>query len=87
MKTPVRKYNQWLGEFKSNIYQNRLQTALKVNNDMLILYWYNGKQIAKKIEAERWGIKVMEPLSDDLKKKFLYMWGLFYNALCKATAG
>ena len=48
MKTSVRKYNQWLREFKSNIYQNRLQTALKVNNDMLILYWYNGKQIAKK---------------------------------------
>ena len=52
MKTPVRKYNQWLGELKSNIHRSRLQTALKVNNDMLILYWYIGKQKAHKIEAQ-----------------------------------
>ncbi|MEI9958035.1 MAG: DUF1016 N-terminal domain-containing protein [Ferruginibacter sp.] len=57
MKTPVRKYNQWLIELKANINQSRLQTALKVNTDMLILYWYIGKQIIEKIEAEGWGAK------------------------------
>ncbi len=81
MKTPVKKYNQWLGELKSNIHQSRLQTALKVNNDMLILYWYIGKQIADKIEAEGWGTKVIGQLSDDLQKEFPDMQGFSIRSL------
>lgn len=75
MKTPVRKYNQWLVELKNSIHQSRLQTALKVNADMLVLYWYIGKQIIQKTEAEGWGTKVIEQLADDLQKEFPDMKG------------
>ena len=75
MKAPVKKYNQWLVELKTNIHQSRLQTALKVNTDMLILYWYVGKQIIQKIEAEGWGAKIIEQLSVDLQKAFPDMQG------------
>jgi predicted nuclease of restriction endonuclease-like (RecB) superfamily len=75
MKIVVKKYNQWLGELKNNIHQSRLQTSLKVNSDMLILYWYVGKQIVEKIDAEGWGTKVIEQLSVDLQKAFPDMKG------------
>ncbi len=75
MKLVAKKYNQWLGELKSNINNSRLQTSLKVNSDMLILYWYVGKQIVEKIEAEGWGTKVIEQLSVDLQNAFPDMKG------------
>jgi predicted nuclease of restriction endonuclease-like (RecB) superfamily len=75
MKIVVKKYNQWLGELKNNIHHSRLQTSLKVNSDMLILYWYVGKQIVEKIDAEGWGTKVIEQLSVDLQKAFPDMKG------------
>lgn len=81
MKTPVKKYNQWLGELKTNIHQSRLQTALKVNTDMLILYWYIGKQIIQKTEAEGWGAKIIERLSVDLQKEFPDMQGFSVRSL------
>jgi predicted nuclease of restriction endonuclease-like (RecB) superfamily len=75
MKTPVKKYNQWLVELKNNIHQSRLQTALKVNNDMLILYWYIGRQLIQKIDEEGWGAKIIEKLAVDLQKEFPDMKG------------
>ncbi len=70
MRTPVKKYNQWLVELKNNIHQSRLQTALKVNNDMLILYWYIGRQLIQKIDEDGWGAKIIEKLAVDLQKEF-----------------
>ncbi len=81
MKTSVKKYNQWLGELKNNIHQSRLQTALKVNSDMLILYWYIGKQIILKTEAEGWGAKIIEQLADDLQNEFPDMKGFSFRNL------
>ena len=75
MKVVVKKYNQWFGELKNNIHLSRLQTSLKVNSDMLILYWYVGKQILDKIDAEGWGTKVIEQLSLDLQNEFPDMSG------------
>ncbi len=81
MKVVVKKYNQWLGELKNNINNSRLQTSLKVNSDMLILYWYVGKQIVEKIDAEGWGTKVIEQLSIDLQKSFPDMSGFSVRSL------
>jgi predicted nuclease of restriction endonuclease-like (RecB) superfamily len=81
MKSPVKKYNQWLVELKNNIHQSRLQTALKVNTGMLILYWYIGRQITEKIEAGGWGTKVIEQLADDLQKEFPDMRGFSFRNL------
>ena len=75
MKTPVRPYKKWLVELKNNIQQSRLQTALKVNQDMLILYWYIGNQLSEKIDKEGWGTKVIEQLADDLQQAFPDMRG------------
>ncbi len=69
MSTP-RKYQSWLAALKADISACKLQTALQVNSNMLILYWYIGRQIDEKIKQESWGSKIIEQLSADLQKTF-----------------
>lgn len=65
-----RKYSQWLIELKKNIQQSKLQTALQVNTNMLVLYWYLGNELNIKIEQEGWGANIVQSLSNDLQKFF-----------------
>ncbi len=81
MTKTSKKYNLWLGQLKNDIHKSRLQTALKVNADMLILYWYIGKQLIQKIETEAWGTKIIDQLSADLQKEFPDMQGFSVRSL------
>jgi predicted nuclease of restriction endonuclease-like (RecB) superfamily len=69
LNTP-RKYQSWLAALKADISACKLQTALQVNSNMLILYWYIGRQIDEKIKQESWGSRIIEQLSADLQKTF-----------------
>ena len=64
------KYGKWLADLKQNINQQQLQTALQVNSNMLVLYWYLGKEINQKVLAENWGQGVVSQLANDLKNGF-----------------
>ncbi|MCC6288661.1 MAG: DUF1016 family protein [Chitinophagaceae bacterium] len=75
MKNTVKQYRQWLLELKQNISQSKLQTTLQVNQNMLVLYWYIGKQIIQKIDNEKWGAKTISQLSVDLQKGFTDLQG------------
>lgn len=66
----IRSYKKWLGTLKEQIAQSRLQSSLAVNTNMLLLYWFIGKQIVQKVDVEDWGAKVIEQLSDDLQTSF-----------------
>jgi predicted nuclease of restriction endonuclease-like (RecB) superfamily len=70
MATTKKQYLKWFAELKNNIQQSELRTALQVNSDMLIRYWYIGKQISLKIDKEGWGASVIDQLSIDLQKAF-----------------
>jgi predicted nuclease of restriction endonuclease-like (RecB) superfamily len=69
LSTP-KKYRSWLAALKADILQCKLQTALQVNRNMLVLYWYIGKQIDDKIKQEGWGSRIIDQLSADLQKTF-----------------
>jgi predicted nuclease of restriction endonuclease-like (RecB) superfamily len=69
LSTP-KKYQSWLAALKADISACKLQTALQVNSNMLILYWYIGRQIDEKIKQESWGSRIIEQLSADLQKTF-----------------
>jgi predicted nuclease of restriction endonuclease-like (RecB) superfamily len=66
----VKQYRSWLATLKADILRCKLQTALQVNRNMLILYWYIGKQIDDKVKQEGWGGKTIDQLSADLQKTF-----------------
>ncbi|MBL7777805.1 MAG: DUF1016 family protein [Chitinophagales bacterium] len=68
--TPNKQYKSWLAELKQNISTVRLQTSLQVNANMLMVYWYVGKQILEKQEVHGWGSGVIKQLAVDLRKSF-----------------
>ncbi len=70
MATIKKQYLQWFAELKNNIQHSHLQTALQVNKNMLIQYWYIGKQVSIKIDEEGWGANVIDQLAIDLAKVF-----------------
>ncbi len=75
MATNKKKYLQWFVELKNNIQHSQLQTALQVNKNMLIQYWYIGKQISIKIDEDGWGANVIDQLAIDLANAFPEMKG------------
>lgn len=80
------EYNQWLTELKDKIRTRQLNAALKVNSEMIGLYWDLGKAITEKVANSNWGDKIISQLAKDLKSDFkanngLSISNLFY--ICK----
>ena len=63
-------YEAWRNEIETRIEKAKLQTALKVNSELLSLYWSIGKDILFKQEEFGWGKQVITQLSRDLSLRF-----------------
>lgn len=85
-------YKQWLIDVKATIQQSQIKATIKVNVELLKLYWQLGQMIVEKQAKSAWGDKLVEQLSRDLASEFpemkgfsrtslLYMrkWYLFYR--------
>jgi len=69
------EYKQWLTDLKTRIRQSQIKAAVRVNEELLRLYWSMGHDIVvRKMEAS-WGSKFFEKLSKDLRSEFPYMKG------------
>lgn len=68
-------YSLWLTEVKQCIQTAQLRTVQAVNIGLVRLYWEIGKAIQHKQQQEKWGDKVIERLSKDLKSAFPEMKG------------
>jgi len=62
------EYKQWLTDLKSKICQSQIKAAVKVNTELLLLYWDLGKRISEKESV--WGSKLIEQISKDLRIEF-----------------
>ena len=65
-----REYKRLFVEIKTKIQTNRLQAALAVNREVIVLYWFIGKKIIEKQSITNWGDKLLETLSNDLQHVF-----------------
>ena len=63
-------YKQWLIEVKTKITSSQIKAAIKVNTALIEFYWELGRMIVEKQEETKWGSKLLEQLSTDLKKEF-----------------
>jgi predicted nuclease of restriction endonuclease-like (RecB) superfamily len=63
-------YQQWLEALKAQIQQAQFRTAVRVNSELILLYWQIGKSILDKQETLGWGAKVVDRLAKDLQKAF-----------------
>ena len=62
-------------KIKTEIETARLRAAISVNQHLLVLYWKIGKIILEQQNAEGWGTKVIERLSNDLRREYPDMKG------------
>lgn len=69
-------YTALLHTLKTEISQARIKAHLSVNKEMISLYWRIGNQILERQDKEGWGTKVIENISNDLRKEFPEMKGL-----------
>ena len=87
-----KEYQQWLVELKQRIRQSQIKAALRVNTELLELYWSIGSDIVRKQSISNWGDSVIEQLSADLRIafpemkgfsttniKYIKRWYSFYN--------
>ena len=68
-------YAELLNTLKERIRKAQIRAALSVNRELIFLYLQIGREILKRQTAERWGTKVIDRLSIDLRKAFPDMQG------------
>lgn len=64
------EYQNWSNSIVALIEKTKQQTLLKVNSDLLELYWRIGQAILDKQHTHSWGSMVVDMLSKDLTSSF-----------------
>ena len=70
-----KEYVSFLKEIKNKIKTAQIKAAVKVNEELLRLYWDIAKMIVDKQKEAKWGDGIIEKISSDLKKEFPNMKG------------
>ena len=89
-----KEYKDWLSAIKLKVRSAQIKAALKVNTELLTLYWELGADIVAKQANARWGDGFLLQLSKDLMTEFPEMkgfskrnlerirqWYLFYSQI------
>ena len=63
-------YKDWSASILNKIKITQTQTSIKVNAEMLTLYWEIGNSIIEKQQKNGWGSKIIEHLASDLSESF-----------------
>ena len=76
---------QWLSDLKVRIRQSQIKAMIKVNDEMLHLYWDMGHDIVVRQMDAKWGTGFFAQLSKELKTEFPDMKGFSVTNLkyCK----
>lgn len=69
------EYKSWIGELKQRIRQSQVKAAVKVNTELLRLYWELGNDIVERQKNSQWGDGFLKQLSQDLSAEFPEMGG------------
>jgi predicted nuclease of restriction endonuclease-like (RecB) superfamily len=78
-------FKGWVAELKSRIRQSQLKAAVKVNSELLRLYWTLGRDIVERSLDAAYGSRFFEALSRELRAEFPAMEGFSVTNLryCK----
>lgn len=87
-----RDFKSWVSQLKQDIRSAQIKAAIKVNTELLRLYWRMGADICEKQKSASWGDGWLKELSRELMTEFPDMkgfshrnlqyvrqWYLFYN--------
>lgn len=62
-------YSLWLCNLKKRLRSSQLKAAMKVNEEMLQLYWSIGEELVKLKVEQRWGSGILKQIAQDLHKE------------------
>ncbi len=68
-------YKVLLDALRERILSAQVRAALSVNRELVMLYWQIGREILIQQDAQGWGAKVIDRLSQDLRQAFPEMKG------------
>ena len=87
-----KEYKVWLADIKARVRNAQIKAALKVNTELLELYWSIGTDIVERQKKSKWGDRLLPRLSKDLMTefpdmkgfsvrnlKYIRQWYLFYS--------
>ena len=87
-----RDFKSWVSQLKQDIRSAQIKAAIKVNTELLRLYWRMGADICEKQKSASWGDGWLKELSRELMTEFpdmkgfshrnlqyIRQWYLFYN--------
>lgn len=69
------EYKAWMEQIKNKIKLCQIKASVKVNYELLNLYWELGKEIVERQENSKWGDAFLGVMSKDLQKTFPGMSG------------
>src|SRR6187402_3316003 len=93
-------YQHWLAQLKEKIRSSQMKAALKVNTELLALYWELGRELTEKQAQSNWGDKIIAQLAKDLGSefpgikgfsgtnlKYIRKWFQFYSVIGQQAVG
>ena len=75
MKLQTNEYKQFILDIKSKIQSSQIKASIKVNVELLKLYWDIAEMIVEKQKSSSWGDGFIDSISKDLKREFPSMKG------------
>src|SRR5690554_3327616 len=63
-------YDNWFRQISQKIAQSRITIRIKVNTELLQLYFDIGSSILEVQEEKGWGSQIIDNLSNHIKKEF-----------------
>ena len=81
MNIEIQEYKKFISSIKLKIQSSQIKASIKVNEELLKLYWEIASMIVEKQNKSSWGDGFLENLSKDLKKEFPNMKGFSYRNL------
>ena len=87
-----KEYVQWLSDIKNRYRNSQIKAAIKVNTELLELYWSIGRDLVAMKAEERWGSGIVKQFALDMREafpqskgfsdtnvKYMKRWYLFYH--------
>ena len=62
-------YRRFIAELKSRVQSAQIKAAVKVNEELIGLYWEIGKQLVERQRASKWGDNVIAQIATDLTRE------------------
>lgn len=74
-------FKEWVSSIKTEIRRTQIKASIKVNSELLHLYWHLGAEICEKQKTANWGDGFLRSLSEELMSEFPTMKGFSHRNL------